>query len=173
MGIQVSETSLKDARLFVPEVFQDERGYFKETYSTSKYHEAGLVDDWVQDNVSRSRRNVVRGLHGDRRMAKLVQVLNGHVWDVIADVRPGSPTYGKWEGFDLSAENHHQLYIPAGFVHGFLSLTDDTVFCYKISALYDAKEEFAVNWHDPTLAIRWPLHGDPLISYKDANAPFL
>src|SRR5579872_3839512 len=160
MALQVLETTLQDARLFVPDVFGDERGYFKETYSTQKYHALGLDDLWVQDNVSRSSRNVIRGLHGDNRMAKLVQVLNGRVWDVIADLRPESRTYRKWEGFELSADNHRQLYIPAGFVHGFIAQSDDVVFCYKISALYDPKEEFAVNWRDPTLAIVWPLVGE-------------
>ena len=173
MAINVVDTSLIDARLIVPDVFGDERGFFKETYSSAKYHALGIHEEWVQDNLSRSSRNVLRGLHGDRRMAKLVQVVLGRAWDVIVDLREGSPTYCKWEGFELSADNHRQLYIPSGFLHGFLAQTDDVILMYKQSALYDPTQEFAVNWRDPTLAIAWPLDGAPVMSQKDANAPFI
>lgn len=164
---------MKDARVLVPDVFSDERGYFKETYSSVKYRALGISDAWVQDNVSRSSRNVIRGMHGDRRMTKLVQVLQGRAWDVIVDLREDSPTYRKWEGFELTADNHRQLYIPAGFLHGFLAQSDDVILMYKQSALYDPKSEFAVNWRDPTLAIAWPLDGEPMLSPKDAAAPYL
>ncbi len=173
MAIQVIETSLKDALVFVPDVFADERGFFKETYSSAKYQALGINAAWVQDNVSSSARNVIRGLHGDRRMAKLVQVMHGRAWDVIVDLREGSPTYRKWEAFELSADNHRQLYIPAGFLHGFLAQSDGTLLMYKQSALYDPKQEFAINWCDPTLAIAWPLDGEPILSPKDAAAPYL
>lgn len=173
MAIQVLATTLQDARLLVPDVFADERGYFKETYSSAKYEALGIADRWVQDNVSRSARNTVRGMHADRRMAKLVQALQGAIWDVIADLREGSPTYRKWEAFELTGENHHQLYVPAGFLHGFLALEDGSIVAYKQSALYDPAQEFAINWRDPTLDISWPITGEPLISAKDAAAPFL
>jgi dTDP-4-dehydrorhamnose 3,5-epimerase len=173
MAIEVLQTSLEGARLLIPDVFSDERGFFKETYSSAKYQALGIDDVWLQDNVSRSSRNVIRGMHGDRRMAKLVQVLFGRAWDVIVDLREGSPTYGRWEAFELSAENHRQLYIPAGFLHGFLAQSDETILMYKQSALYDPSQEFAINWRDPTLAISWPLDGEPIVSAKDANAPFL
>jgi dTDP-4-dehydrorhamnose 3,5-epimerase len=174
MAIQVLETTLKDARVFVPDVFGDDRGFFKEAYSAGKYQALGVTEQWVQDNVSYSLRNTVRGLHGDRRMAKLVQVLKGWIWDVIVDLREGSPTYRKWEAFELRADNHHQLYVPPGFLHGFLALDETgSIVTYKQSALYDPAQEFAVNWRDPALDISWPLVGEPRISAKDAAAPCL
>jgi dTDP-4-dehydrorhamnose 3,5-epimerase len=173
MAIRAIETELPGAHLFVPDVFEDERGFFKETFSLRKYRALGLEDEFVQDSVSFSARNVLRGLHGDRSMSKLVQVLRGSIWDVIVDVRPGSPTYAKWQGFDLSERNHMQLYIPKGFLHGFVALTDDVVFSYKHGSYYDPSAEFAVRWDDPDLAIAWPLDGEPRISPKDlANPPF-
>jgi dTDP-4-dehydrorhamnose 3,5-epimerase len=171
MAIRAIETQLAGSRLFVPDVFEDERGFFKETYSRRKYQALGLEDDFVQDSVSVSARNVVRGLHGDRNMSKLVQVLRGSIWDVIVDVRPGSPTYGKWEGFELSEHNHMQLYIPRGFLHGFVAKTDDVVFSYKHGSYYDPSAEFAVRWDDPDLAIAWPLDGEPRVSDKDRANP--
>jgi dTDP-4-dehydrorhamnose 3,5-epimerase len=173
MAIQVRETRFADARLFVPDVWEDDRGFFKEIYATAKYAALGVNDAFVQDSVSFSSKNVIRGLHGDPEMSKLVTVLRGKIWDVIADVRPGSPTYGTWQGFYLNEHNHVQLYIPPGFAHGFLALTDDVVFSYKHGALYDAAREFAVRWNDPTLAIAWPLVGEPRVSAKDQAAPLL
>jgi len=171
MPIQVLPTDFVDARIFVPEVFEDERGFFKEAYSTAKYKALGLSDEFVQDSVSFSRRNVIRGLHYDVRMSKLVQVLRGRIFDVIVDLREGSPTSLRWQGFELSAENHRQLYVPAGFAHGFLALSDDVVFSYKHGALHDPAHERSVRWDDPTLAIAWPLAGDPILSAKDRAAP--
>ncbi len=171
MAMQVLETTFSDAKLFVPDVYEDERGFFKETYHRERYRGAGLLDEFVQDSVSFSTRNVIRGLHYDPAMSKLVQVLRGKIWDVIADVREGSATRGRWQGFILSEHNHRQLYIPAGFAHGFLALSDDIVFSYKHGALYDPARERAIRWDDPTLAIAWPLVGSPLISAKDRAAP--
>lgn len=164
------ETSLKDARLFVPDVYEDDRGFFKEVYSAKKYHELGLNDDFVQDSVSYSTKNVIRGLHGDPQMSKLVTCVRGKIWDVIVDMRPSSPTYGKWQGFYLSEHNHVQLYVPAGFAHGFLALADEVVFSYKHGALHSAEREFALRWDDPTVGIVWPLVGEPRISQKDRNS---
>jgi dTDP-4-dehydrorhamnose 3,5-epimerase len=173
MAIRTLETAFADARLFVPDVFEDDRGYFKETYSQRKYRELGLPDEFVQDSVSVSSRNVIRGLHGDPQMSKLVQVLRGKIWDVIVDARRDSPTCGTWQGFDLSEENHVQLYVPRGFLHGFIALSDRVVFSYKHSAHHDAAREFAARWNDPQLAITWPLDGEPRLSAKDlANPPF-
>ena len=171
MALQARDTAVAGARLLSPDVFADERGFFKEMYATAKYRALGIPDEFVQDNVSVSARNVLRGLHGDPENSKLVTVLRGNVWDVIVDVRKGSPTYLAWEGFELSADNHAQLYIPKGCLHGFLTLTDDVVFIYKNSALYDPQREFAHRWNDPTLAIPWPLTSDPIVSPKDAAAP--
>ena len=168
--IQVRETNFPEAKLFLPDVFSDDRGFFKETYSRHKYEALGLADEWVQDSVSRSAKNVLRGMHHDMRMAKLVQALQGAVFDVIVDVRPDSPTYNQWQSFDLSAENHWQLYVPKGFAHGFLALTDDVILHYKMSAHYDPAQEGKLSWKDPSVGIRWPLAGEPILSPKDAAA---
>ena len=170
MALHVRETTLADARAFVPDVFEDDRGFFKETYHAERYRAAGLTDEFVQDSVSVSSRNVLRGLHCDPEMSKFVQVLHGKIWDVIVDARPDSPTYRKWQGFYLSEHNHVQLYIPPGFLHGFIALSDDVIFSYKHGALYDPKREFAVRWDDPTLAIAWPIAGPVRISAKDQAA---
>jgi dTDP-4-dehydrorhamnose 3,5-epimerase len=166
--IAVLDTTFSDAKIYVPDVYLDERGFFKETYSRDKYAKAGLHDVWVQDSVSRSRRNVLRGMHVDPRMAKLVQALVGTIYDVIVDLRPDSPTFRRWEGFELSAENHHQLYVPAGFAHGFLAQSDEVVVMYKMSAHYDPAFEGGVRWNDPAVGIEWPLDGPPILSAKDA-----
>jgi dTDP-4-dehydrorhamnose 3,5-epimerase len=171
MALQARDTTITGARLFSPDVFKDDRGFFKETYTTSKYQALGLTDEFVQDSMSFSAKNVLRGLHGDPEMSKLVNVLRGKVWDVIVDVRKESPTFLKWEGFELSEDNHAQLYIPKGCAHGFLTLTGDVVFAYKHGALYNPQREFAYRWNDPTFAITWPLTTDPLMSAKDKAAP--
>jgi dTDP-4-dehydrorhamnose 3,5-epimerase len=171
--LQLLETNFADAKLIVPDVYEDDRGFFKETYNAGRYKGAGIVDDFVQDSVSVSSKNVIRGLHYDLAMSKLVQVLRGKIWDVIVDVRSGSLTYGTWQGFYLSDFNHRQLYIPRGFAHGFLALSDEVVFSYKHGALYDPARERAIRWDDPTLAIAWPLVGEPRISVKDGAAPLL
>jgi dTDP-4-dehydrorhamnose 3,5-epimerase len=169
--LEVLATDFADAKIFIPDVHEDDRGYFKEIYNQRRYRDAGLLDDFVQDSVSFSTRNVIRGLHYDAAMSKLIQVLRGRVWDVIVDMREKSQTYAKWQGFYLSEHNHKQLYVPAGFAHGFLALTDDVVFAYKHGAMYDPAKEKAIRWNDPTLAIAWPLVGEPRISSKDAAAP--
>lgn len=171
MAIRVMETSLKDARLFIPDVFEDDRGFFKEVYSKNKYEALGLHDEFVQDSVSFSSRNTIRGLHGDPEMSKLVQVLRGRVFDVIVDMRSSSPTFGKWQGFYLSEHNHIQLYVPKGFVNGFIALSDDVVFNYKHGAHHSSEREFAVRWNDPDLAIAWPVVGEPRVSIKDQKNP--
>jgi dTDP-4-dehydrorhamnose 3,5-epimerase len=166
-------TKLNGAFLIRVAPFCDERGLFKETYVRSKYCALGIADEFVQDNVSFSRRGVLRGLHADPKMSKLVQVLNGEAYDVMVDTRKDSPTFGQWEAVYLRAEEHTQLYIPAGFLHGFLALTDDVVFTYKQSAEYAPDSEIGVRWDDPDLAIDWPLSGAPEISPKDLrNRPF-
>jgi dTDP-4-dehydrorhamnose 3,5-epimerase len=166
--IAVMPTSFAEAKVYVPDVFPDERGFFKETYSRNKYAALGMHDDWLQDSVSRSRRNVIRGMHVDPRMAKLVQALKGRIYDVIVDLREGSPTYKRWEGFDLSEDNHHQLYVPAGFAHGFLARSEEVVVMYKMSAHYDPAFEGGIRWNDPSVGIAWPLEGEPIVSPKDA-----
>ncbi len=173
MAIATIPTIFDGAKLFVPDVFEDERGFFKETYSTEKYRALGLTDTFVQDSVSFSTRNVIRGLHYDMKMSKFVQVLRGKIWDAIVDIRPGSATRLQSQGFILSETNHRQLYIPAGFLHGFIALADEVVFNYKHGSLYDPASEGAVRWNDPTLALPWPLVGEPRVSLKDKCAPLL
>ncbi|MFN2460807.1 MAG: dTDP-4-dehydrorhamnose 3,5-epimerase [Candidatus Velthaea sp.] len=167
--LQVQPTLFADAKIFIPDVFEDDRGYFKETWSKPKYSEAGLaVTEWAQDSTSRSSRNVIRGLHYDFRMAKLVQCVHGRIFDAIVDVRRDSPTYLRWQGFILSAENHRQLFVPAGFAHGFLALEDDVVVHYKNSVPFDASSESAISWRNERVGIAWPLVGAPRLSAKDA-----
>ena len=168
--IEVRETLFPEAKIYIPDVFEDDRGYFKETYSRDKYAAAGMHDEWLQDSVSRSTRNVIRGMHYDMRMAKLVQVLEGSIFDVIVDVREGSPTYKKWQGFDLTAKNHHQLYVPKGFAHGFIALADENIVHYKMTAHFDPAQERILSWKDTSVGIRWPLVGEPRLSRKDADA---
>lgn len=154
--------------------FADERGAFKEVYSEPRYRAAGIAETFVQDNLSRSVRGVLRGLHGDPAMAKLVQVVHGEVFDVIVDLRPASPTFGAWHGERLAAQEHRQLYIPSGFLHGFLTLSEEALFLYKQSAVYAPEREVGIAWNDPDLAIAWPLDGSrPLLSAKDRHNPTL
>jgi dTDP-4-dehydrorhamnose 3,5-epimerase len=147
----------------------DFRGAFKEIYVRSKYQALGIADEFVQDNVSYSQRGVLRGLHADPLMSKLVYVLNGEVFDVIVDARKGSATFGQWEGVYLRAQEHKQLYIPAGLLHGFLALSDDVIFCYKQSAEYAPEREIGVLWNDPDIGIEWPLTEAPIVSAKDSG----
>lgn len=167
--MKVVETNLQGLKLVIPAVHADERGYFKETYSEARYAAAGISGPFVQDNLSVSKKHVLRGLHYDMRMAKLVQVVYGRIFDVAVDMREGSPTYKQWDGAELSAENHHQFFVPAGFAHGFLVLSDRATVIYKQTALYDPAQERAVAWNDPSVGIEWPLGGaQPILSAKDA-----
>lgn len=172
--MEVTPLPIDDAFAFVPKLYGDERGWFKELYAATRYRNAGSETTFVQDNLSMSHRFVLRGLHGDPRMAKLVQVLQGSAYDVIVDVRPASRTFGQWYGSTLRPQEHTQLYIPAGCLHGFLALEDATLLFYKQSAEYDPVTEFGIAWNDPDLAIAWPLAGaSPILSRKDASNPTL
>jgi dTDP-4-dehydrorhamnose 3,5-epimerase len=169
--IQSFPTIFAEARVFVPDVFEDDRGFFKETWSDPKYAELGLDVRWPQDSCSWSTRNVLRGLHYDFAMAKLVQCVKGRIWDAIVDLRRDSSTYLKWQGFVLSDRNHKQLYVPPGFGHGFLALDDEVVVYYKNSVPYDASREGAVLWRNSRIGVQWPLVGEPRLSVKDAAVP--
>ena len=169
--IDVRPTIFDEAKVLIPDVFEDDRGFFKESFSHARYAEIGIDDEFVQDNVSYSIRNVVRGMHYDFRMAKLVQALRGRIYDVIVDMRPDSPTFRRWQGFYLSENNHKQLYVPRGFAHGFLVLSDDAIVMYKQTALYDPKHECAISWRDESVGIAWPLVGTARLSPKDAALP--
>lgn len=170
----VTETALPGVLLLEPRVFRDERGWFLETWRDARYAEAGVAPRFVQDNVSVSRRGVIRGLHYQEPGAqgKLVSVLRGRVLDVAVDVRAGSPTFGRWVGYELSDENGHQLWIPEGFAHGFSVLSGEAVFAYKCTAPYVPAGERTVRWDDPDLAIDWRV-ADPVVSDKDREGRFL
>ena len=164
-------------QLFIPKRHGDNRGFFAETYSRRKYSELGIDVEFVQDNYSLSRQvGTLRGLHFQappHAQAKLVRCGRGAIFDVAVDIRRGSPTYGQWEGYELSAENGHQLYVPVGFAHGFVTLEPDSEIVYKCSDYYAPETEGAVLWNDPKIGINWVLAADPIISDKDATAPLL
>ncbi len=171
-SLVVEPTPLEGLLVVRPRVFRDDRGAFHETWNQARYAEAGLGVTFVQDNVSVSRRGVLRGLHAQRaphEQGKLVTVLRGRAFDVAVDIRAGSPTYGRWYGVELDGTAEIQLYIPPGFLHGFLALEDDTVFNYKCTTPYRPEAEFSVRWDDPALGIAWPL-ADVAVSTKDAAA---
>ena len=172
--MKVTELGLPGVLLLEPRIFGDERGFFLETFNVERYSEVGLTLPFVQDNLSRSRKGTLRGLHFQQPQAqgKLVQVLAGAVWDVVVDVRRGSPTFGRWLGLELSAENRFQLWVPPGFAHGFCVLSESADFFYKCTALYAPQHERALRWDDPELGIRWPIDR-PTLSAKDAAAPLL
>lgn len=165
--IQALETSFTEARLFVPVLFEDERGRLQESYSADNYEGLGLNDSFVQDLVTWSKRHVLRGPHWDDRMSKFIQVFKGEIFDVIVDMRPTSPTYRKWEGFILSEQNRHQLYVPKGFAHGFLSLATENIVHYKMSAQHDPRFEKRIHWRDPVIGIEWPVTDGVVVSAKD------
>lgn len=167
--LQTRQTKFPDVLIVVPDVFHDDRGYFKEAFSDQKYAQLGITGPFVQDNLSVSRKGVLRGMHYDFRMAKLVQCLKGSVFDAVVDMREGSPTYKQWNGVELSGENHLQLYVPAGFAHGFYVLSESAEVLYKQTALYDPGRERAISWRDPSVGIVWPLEDEaPILSAKDA-----
>lgn len=172
--MDVSDTELPGVRLVEPDVYADDRGAFMETWNARDYGHHGLGDAFVQDNLSRSREDVLRGLHfqNPRPQAKLVSVLQGEVYDVVVDVRPASDTFGEWRGTVLSAENARQLYVPEGYAHGFVVTRGEALFHYKCTDFYHPEADRAVRWDDPHLDIDWPVD-DPILSEKDANAPLL
>ncbi len=171
--MEFQKTTLKDAYLIKPKVFQDERGFFLESYSQKEFEQAGIKADFVQDNHSMSvNKGVLRGLHfqlSPHTQAKFVRVVKGSVYDVIVDLRKDSPTFGKWEGFNLSAENFQMLYVPRGFAHAFCTLEDNTEFLYKTDNFYAPQSDSGLIWNDPTLKINWPIE-NPILSEKDQKA---
>lgn len=166
--MNVSAAPIPDIKIIQPQRFGDARGYFMETYHAQRYRQAGIDAVFVQDNLSRSRKGVLRGLHYQHPngQGKLVQVLEGAVLDVAVDIRRGSPTFGKWVAVELSADNGLQMYIPVGFAHGFVVLSDWALFSYKCTAFYDPSTEGGVLWNDPQLGIDWRI-AEPILSEKD------
>ena len=178
--MEIKQTDIPGLLLLRPRVFGDARGYFMESYAKRTWEAAGLHAEFVQDNESCSSKGVLRGLHFQtppQAQAKLVRVVRGAVWDVAVDLRVGSPTYGQWYGVELNADEKWQFFLPAGMAHGFLSLCDDTVFTYKVTAPYAPETEGGLPWNDADLRIDWPLAAygidQPLLSPKDGDyAPF-
>jgi len=172
--MKVHTTSLEGVLVVEPDVFADPRGFFMETYREERYQAAGVPDRFVQDNLSRSQRGVLRGLHfqNPNAQSKLVWVLEGEVFDVAVDLRLGSPTFAQWFGLELSGVNKRQLYVPAGFAHGFCVVSNEALFAYKCSAAYAPESERSVRWDDPRIGIDWPIR-EPSLSAKDAAAPTL
>ena len=172
--MNVVETDLPGVVIVEPRVFRDDRGYFLETWNEAAYGAAGLPTRFVQDNLSSSKQGVVRALHYQHPnpQGKLVSVLDGEVFDVAVDIRIGSPTFGRWVGVTLSAENQHRLYVPEGFAHGFAVTSERALFAYKCTDFYRPEAEGSIRWDDPDLAIAWPV-GRALLAPKDAAAPLL
>lgn len=166
--MKVTRTKLAGVLLIEPDVFGDERGFFLETWSHKRYEDVGIPETFVQDNLSMSRRGILRGLHLQHPFGqgKLVHVVMGEVFDVAVDVRVGSPTFGQWVGNTLSGENHAQMYIPRGFAHGFCVTSEVALFSYKCTDAYHRETELGVAWDDPDLGIEWPI-ASPSLSPKD------
>ncbi len=172
--MNVAQTLLPGVLVLEPKVFRDERGFFLETYRADRLEAVGITDRFVQANQSRSMRNTLRGLHWQwrRPQAKLVRVVNGAIYDAVVDVRRDSPTFGRWCGVELSAENFQQLYVPVGYAHGFCVLSDAADVEYLCSDYYDPAGEAGLLWNDPHVGIEWPTRG-PVISKKDSRNPHL
>jgi dTDP-4-dehydrorhamnose 3,5-epimerase len=168
------ETELEGLVLIEAEAYGDERGFLLESYRADRWRDLGVDAEFVQENHSRSRRGVLRGIHFQLHpgQAKLVRCVRGAIWDVAVDLRRGSPTYGRWQGFELSDRNHRQLYVPVGFGHGFCVLSEEVDVAYKLSSYYDPDQEAGIRWDDPDVGIDWPI-SDPVLSERDRSAPTL
>lgn len=167
-----TDLSLKGLKKLTPRIFRDERGFFLESYRQPLYASCGIETPFVQDNLSFSQAGTIRALHfqSSPGQAKLVTCLEGRIWDVAVDIRPDSPTFGKWEGVFLDSETREQLFVPIGFAHGFCVLSPTALVQYKVSALYDPSTERSIRWNDPTLAIDWPTP-TPILSTRDQTCP--
>jgi len=171
--MKIEQTKIRDLWIVKPDVFQDARGYFFESYNWDKFRNLGIHHTFIQDNESRSMKNVLRGLHFQKppfAQGKLVRVMKGAVLDVAVDIRKNSPTYGQWDSIELTASNKWMYWVPPGFAHGFLTLEDETVFFYKCTNVYSRESEGAIRWNDPDLKINWGIE-EPSLSDKDKVAP--
>ncbi|MFK7956165.1 MAG: dTDP-4-dehydrorhamnose 3,5-epimerase [Lysobacterales bacterium] len=172
--MKVLETKIPGVMLFEPEMFGDDRGFFMETWNHARYSNAGLSVTFSQSNLSKSSKGVLRGLHFQepQPQGKLVHVLAGEVFDVAVDIRRNSPTFGQWEGYTLSGDNHRQLYVPEGFAHGFCVTSDFAIFSYQCTQVYAPQYDQSIRWDDPEIGIQWPVDA-PVLSEKDQQAPRL
>ena len=173
--MKVTTFDIPGLLLIEPRRFGDARGWFAEVWQQARYREAGIREDFVQDNLARSAKGVLRGLHAQEPHAqgKLVQVFDGRVFDVAVDARVGSPSFGRWRGVMLDGDTGAQFYVPPGCLHGYYVLSDHALFGYKTTDVYSPTTEFGVRWDDPGIGIDWPLDGDPVLSDKDRTAPYL
>ncbi|HEY3495148.1 MAG TPA: dTDP-4-dehydrorhamnose 3,5-epimerase [Polyangiaceae bacterium] len=169
--MEVTALPLAGLLLLKPKVFRDARGFFVETYNQVRYREAGVAPEFVQDNHSLSGQGTLRGLHyqSSPGQAKLIRVARGRIFDVAVDIRPDSPTFGRWHGVYLDAEEHLQLFVPVGFAHGFCIVSESAEVLYKVSNVYDPKTETGFRWNDPDVGVEWPI-GEPLLSKRDQEA---
>ncbi|UBM63190.1 dTDP-4-dehydrorhamnose 3,5-epimerase [Candidatus Sulfidibacterium hydrothermale] len=173
--MEIVKTKIPDLYILKPKVFEDERGYFFESYNKETFLKLGIDQNFVQDNESKSMKGVLRGLHFQKppfTQGKLVRVMHGAVLDVAVDLRKKSPTYGQWASVILTHQNKWMYWVPPGFAHGFITLEDNTVFFYKCTNVYNKASEGSIRWNDPDLNIDWQLKEDPILSEKDKNAPF-
>jgi dTDP-4-dehydrorhamnose 3,5-epimerase len=172
--MKIIPTELPEVKLLEPRIHSDARGFVMESWNVARYRELGLPTDMAQDNLSWSRRGVLRGMHfqNPNPQAKLIYALAGHIWDVVVDIRVGSPRFGHWMACDLSLENRRQLYIPNGFAHGFVVLSATALVAYKCTDFYRASCQSGLSWNDPQLDIRWPV-ANPILSEKDKQQPCL
>ena len=170
--LKIETTPLPDLLVIEPQVYADDRGYFLETFQDRRYREKGVPGEFVQDNLAYSHKNVLRGLHFQIRhpQAKLIQTLSGEIYDVAVDVRPGSKTFGRWHATRLSADNRRQLFVPAGFAHGYCVTSETATVMYKCTDYYHPEDEGGVLWSDPQIGIDWPVR-HPVVSEKDARLP--
>lgn len=173
--MKVTELAMPGLKLIEPARFGDERGWFTEVWQDTRYHNAGIEETFVQDNLAMSTKGVLRGLHAQEPHAqgKLVQVFQGRVYDVAVDLRIASPTFGESHGVVLDQDNALQFYVPPGFVHGYYVMSERALFGYKTTDIYSPATEFSVRWNDPDIGIDWPLDGEPILSDKDRIAPLL
>lgn len=165
---------LNELKLIKPRIFSDDRGFFYEIYRQNLYKDSGIEIPFVQDNISFSKIGTIRALHFQSHpgQAKLVSCIQGKIWDVAVDIRPDSPTFGKWEAVELDEENHHQFFIPLGFAHGYCVLSETATVHYKVSSIYDPKHECSIRWNDPDIGVEWPIQF-PCLSPRDQISPFL
>ena len=170
--MKVTPLDLEGLLLLEPTIFGDDRGFFLESYNLERYQAAGISDPFVQDNHSRAVQGTLRGLHFQTRpgQGKLMRVTRGKIFDVAVDIRPDSPTFGRWSGCELDAESHRQLWVPVGFAHGFCVLSDVAEVLYKVTSVYNPETEKGFRWDDPTVGVEWPVEA-PLLSERDQNAP--
>lgn len=172
--LEIIPLSLEGPKKIRPQVFKDGRGFFWECYRKPLYHAHGIEENFIQDNHSFSKKGAIRGMHFQKApgQAKLLTVIMGRIFDVVVDIRPQSPTFGKWEGVYLDGETHEQLFIPVGFAHGFCVVSEEAHILYKVSSLYDAQAERTFRYDDPSVGIKWPI-ASPLLSERDRTAPML